>query len=230
VCPEKEGIGRPSTYSSIIDKLLEKKYVEIGTNPQQEYEIECFKKKKEIVISTKKINLGGKQKDLLVPTELGIEIIKYIYEIFPYLCDLKFTSKMEDELDKIINACMTKNILLDELYSKIKNSIDTTNISGVTQATFNKEKKSGVLTTRYGICYYNKETDKYTNIEPYLKWKQLKMEELTDKDIKFISSLPKPIEHLGKKYNLHLGKYGIYLKDNKNNNHKLDKKLWDTYY
>jgi len=227
---EKEGIGRPSTYSSIIDKLLEKKYVEIGTNPQQEYEIECFKKKKEIVISTKKINLGGKQKDLLVPTELGIEIIKYIYEIFPYLCDLKFTSKMEDELDKIINACMTKNILLDELYSKIKNSIDTTNISGVTQATFNKEKKSGVLTTRYGICYYNKETDKYTNIEPYLKWKQLKMEELTDKDIKFISSLPKPIEHLGKKYNLHLGKYGIYLKDNKNNNHKLDKKLWDTYY
>ena len=230
---EKEGIGRPSTYSSIIDKLLEKKYVEIGTNPQQEYEIECFKKKKELVISTKKINLGGKQKDLLVPTELGIEVIKYIYEIFPYLCDLKFTSKMEDELDKIINACMTKNILLDELYSKIKNSIDATNVSGVTQATFNnssnKEKKSGVLTTRYGICYYNKDTDKYTNIEPYLKWKQLKMEDLTDKDIKFISSLPKPIEHLGKKYNLHLGKYGIYLKDKKNNNHKLDKKLWDTY-
>jgi len=230
---EKEGIGRPSTYSSIIDKLLEKKYVEIGTNPQQEYEIECFKKKKDLIISTKKINLGGKQKDLLVPTELGIEVIKYIYEIFPYLCDLKFTSKMEDELDKIINACMTKNVLLDELYSKIKNSIDTTNVSGVTQATFNnssnKEKKSGVITTRYGICYYNKNTDKYTNIEPYLKWKQLKMEELTDKDIKFISSLPKPIEHLGKKYNLHLGKYGIYLKDNKNNNHKLDKKLWDAY-
>jgi len=226
---EKEGIGRPSTYSSIIDKLLEKKYVEIGTNPQQEYEIECFKKKKDLIVSTKKINLGGKQKDLLVPTELGIEVIKYIYEVFPYLCDLKFTSKMEDELDKIINACMTKNVLLDELYAKIKNSIDATNFSERKNITVNKEKKTGIQTTRYGICYYNKDTDKYTNIEPYLKWKQLKMEELTDKDIKFISSLPKPIEHLGKKYNLHLGKYGIYLKDNKNNNHKLDKKLWDTY-
>jgi DNA topoisomerase-1 len=233
---EKEGIGRPSTYSSIIDKLLEKKYVEIGSNPQQEYEIECFKKKKDIVTSTKKINLGGQQKDLLVPTELGLEVIKYIYEIFPYLCDLKFTSKMEDELDKIINATMTKNVILNELYTKIKYSIENAN-----NDTFNyvdsihsgeqvsKEKKTGVITTRYGVCYYNKELDKYTNIEPYLKWKKKGKEELTEEDIKFISSLPKPIEYLGKKYDLHLGKYGIYLKDNKNNNHKLDKKLWNNY-
>ena len=234
---EKEGIGRPSTYSSIIDKLLEKKYVEIGTNPQQEYEIECFKKKKDLVISTKKINLGGQQKDLLVPTDLGLEVIKYIYEIFPYLCDLKFTSKMEDELDKIINAKMTKDVILNELYEKIKFSVVTANVDLVNACgmhgddeKINKEKKTGILTTRYGICYYNKELDKYTNIEPYLKWKKKSKDELSEEDIQFISSLPKPIEYLGKKYNLHLGKYGIYLKDNKNNNHKLDKKLWNNYY
>jgi DNA topoisomerase-1 len=233
---EKEGIGRPSTYSSIIDKLLGKKYVEIGTNPQQEYEIECFKKKKDLVISTKKINLGGQHKDLLVPTELGLEVIKYIYEIFPYLCDLKFTSKMEDELDKIINANMTKDIILNELYTKIKYSIENANINDLNSCSIHKdgekimkEKKTGIITTRYGICYYNKELDKYTNIEPYLKWKKKGKDELTDEDIGFISSLPKPIEYLGKKYDLHLGKYGIYLKDNKNNNHKLDKKLWGNY-
>ena len=236
---EKEGIGRPSTYSSIIDKLLEKKYVEIGTNPQQEYEIECFKKKKDIVISTKKINLGGTQKDLLVPTELGIDVIKYIYEMCPYLCDLKFTSKMEDELDKIINATITKDVILNELYTKIKHSIDAANVSTNSSNGYNnnnntnnnnsKEKKTGVLTTRYGVCYYNKDLDKYTNIEPYLKWKKITKEGLTAKDIDFISSLPKPIEHQGKKYNLLLGKFGIYLKDNKNNNHKLDKTLWSMY-
>ena len=236
---EKEGIGRPSTYSSIIDKLLEKKYVEIGTNPQQEYEIECFKKKKDIVISTKKINLGGTQKDLLVPTELGIDVIKYIYEMCPYLCDLKFTSKMEDELDKIINATITKDVILNELYKKIKHSIDAANVStnssnggnnNNNNNTNSKEKKTGVLTTRYGVCYYNKDLDKYTNIEPYLKWKKITKEGLTAKDIDFISSLPKPIEHQGQKYNLLLGKYGLYLKDNKNNNHKLDKKLWGMYF
>ena len=233
---EKEGIGRPSTYSSIIDKLLEKKYVEIGTNPQQEYEIECFKKSKTFVISAKKINLGGKQKDLLVPTELGLEVIKYIFETFPYLCDLKFTSKMETELDKIINANITKDVILKELYAKIKFSIDnakdykgTINTTNDTNDNTKKIKETGIHTTRYGICYYNKDLDKYTNIESYLKWKKITKEKLTAKDINFISSLPKPIEYLGIKYNLYLGKYGIYLKDNKNNNHKLDKNLWNTY-
>ena len=234
---EKEGIGRPSTYASIIDKLLDKKYVEIGTNPQQEYEIECFKKKKSGLIQTmKKINLGGKQKDLLVPTELGLEVIKYIFELFPYLCDLKFTSNMEDELDKIMNASITKEVLLNDLYAKIKASIasiasvpDTVGGNGDGNGVA-KEKKTGILTTRYGVCYYNKDTDKYTNIEPYLKWKQITKEQLTERDITFISSLPKPIEYGGKKYNLLIGKYGIYLKDNKNNNHKLDKKLWNDYY
>jgi DNA topoisomerase-1 len=246
---EKEGIGRPSTYSSIIDKLIEKKYVEIGTNPQQEYEIECFKKKEakatkatkatkakpsdELIISQKKINIGGKQKDLLVPTDLGIEVIKYIYEVFPYLCDLKFTSKMEDELDKIINASITKDVILKDLYTKVTGSItancgDTLG-TGANAGKTTSEKKTGVLTTRFGICYYNKDLDKYTNIESYLKWKKKSKEELTEKDIAFISSLPKPIEYLGNKYHLHLGKYGIYLKDNKNNNHKLDKKLWGVY-
>lgn len=256
---EKEGIGRPSTYSSIIDKLLDKKYVEIGTNPSQEYEVECFKKKEgkavkavkdakavkavkdtkakprdELVISLKKINLGGKQKDLLVPTDLGIEVIKYIYEVFPYLCDLKFTSKMEDELDKIINAGITKDVILKDLYTKIMGSItancgDTLGSKGSNASKSSGEKKTGVLVTRFGICYYNKELDKYTNIDPYLKWKKKTKEELTEKDIVFISSLPKPVEYLGKKYHIHLGKYGIYLKDNKNNNHKLDKKLWESY-
>lgn len=232
---EKEGIGRPSTYASIIDKLLEKKYVEIGTNPQQEYEVECFKKKKSgLVMTTKKINLGGKQKDLLVPTELGLEVIKYIFELFPYLCDLKFTSKMEDELDKIINASITKDVILNDLFTKIKSSIREADVDvsvrGSGGGDVAKEKKTGILTTRYGVCYYNKETDKYTNIEPYLKWKQITKEALTERDITFISSLPKPVVYLGKKYNLLIGKYGIYLKDNKNNNHKLDKKLWGDFY
>ncbi|VTS07093.1 type I DNA topoisomerase [Tuwongella immobilis] len=70
---EKEGIGRPSTYASIISVIQTRGYVE--------------------------------QKDRkFFATSVGKVVTDLLVGSFPKIMDLKFTSKMEDELDQIETA------------------------------------------------------------------------------------------------------------------------------
>jgi len=87
------------------------------------------------------------------------------------------------------------------------------------------EMKTGITNTKYGYCYYNADTKKYTNIESYLKWKNKNVNELTNNEIKFIASLPKLLDDGNV---LHIGPYGLYLKNN-NTNIRLDKSKWESF-
>ena len=221
---EKEGIGRPSTYSSIIDKLFQKKYVNKGPNPSINININNFlkKHKKNIKITNKEIKTGGKNTDLLVPTDLGIKSILYLQDIIPFLLNINFTSEMENALDKISNGEITKENILQQFYNKILPIIDT----NTNNNSFNNTKKTGIIKSKYGYCYYHEKDNRYVNIEPYLTWKKKTVDDLETKEIEFLSSLPKQVEN--NNY-LHIGKYGLYLKDSSGNNIKLDKKKWNDY-
>jgi DNA topoisomerase I len=222
---EKEGIGRPSTYASIIDKLYIRKYVIKGKNPSKNVSINNLikKHKKDIKIITKDIKTGGKNSDLLVPTDLGIKSIEYLNTIIPFLLNINFTAEMENALDKISIGEITKDNILQQFYDKIYPII---NIHGNINNNFENKRKTGIIKSKYGYCYYHEKDNRYTNIEPYLSWKKKSVEQLENKEITFLGSLPKKLED---GMMLHIGKYGLYLKDNNNKNIKLDKKKWDSF-
>ena len=99
---EEKGIGRPSTFASLIDKIGERKYVE-----KQNIEgktIECLdfllddtKKITEIPCSKE----FGNEKGKLVIQPLGIIVIEFLIKHFNVFFDYSYTKEMENDLDLI---------------------------------------------------------------------------------------------------------------------------------
>jgi len=90
---EEDGIGRPSTYASIILTLVLRNYI-------------------------------VREKSYLGPTELGTLICDLLIEYFSIIMDVKFTARMEEELDMVEEGKMEYHELLHEFYKPFKKELD----------------------------------------------------------------------------------------------------------
>ena len=99
---EEKGIGRPSTFASIIDKIIERKYVE--KQNVEGKQVECIDfvlddTNKITEIASKKE--FGNEKGKLVIQPLGVIVIEFLLLHFPSFFEYSYTKDMEDNLDKI---------------------------------------------------------------------------------------------------------------------------------
>ena len=101
---ERKGIGRPSTFASLVGTVLEKEYAKKEDKPPREidvtsYHIEKINQWPPIrQIQKKKV---GAEKQKLSPTPLGLSVHDFCVREFPHLFDYGFTKKMEDRLDLV---------------------------------------------------------------------------------------------------------------------------------
>jgi DNA topoisomerase-1 len=93
---EKEGIGRPSTYATIIHKI---------TSPERGY----------IEVKDRRF----------YATQIGKEVTDLLIEHFPKVMDLKFTSHMEEELDQIEAKQARYNEVLNEFWGPFSEALKT---------------------------------------------------------------------------------------------------------
>uniref|UniRef100_A0A6C0D0F9 DNA topoisomerase n=1 Tax=viral metagenome TaxID=1070528 RepID=A0A6C0D0F9_9ZZZZ len=109
---EKENIGRPSTYTSILDSI--EKYVTKGRIETKNLSLTHYIKETEIVVEHESKCIEEKNK--LKITDLGEKVTLFCYKYFDSLFNYSYTKEMELFLDNVIDW---KNV--NEQIIKIKN-------------------------------------------------------------------------------------------------------------
>ena len=223
---EELSIGRPSTYASIISKIQERNYVEKVDIEGEKVKISKLEMKNGKSKKWKDEELVlGKEKQKLVPTEIGRTVNVYLESNFNNIMDYKFTAKLEDDLDKIVDAKLNWVSVLRKFYddlnpkverllkeggSNIKMSNDE--LLGEDLSTGGKVYKS---VTKYGpvVKLVNGDNVKYASVK-----RPLKLDKISLKEALELLKFPKKVGDIDKKeVILNNGKFGLYVSyDGKN--------------
>jgi len=91
---EKEGIGRPSTYATIMNTIRARDYTTHDS------------------------------KKRFTPTELGMTVTKMLSENLPKIMNTSFTAMMEQDLDKIAHGSLERDVLLREFYNTFEKDLN----------------------------------------------------------------------------------------------------------
>lgn len=98
---EEKGIGRPSTFSSLVDKIQERGYVKKEDIKGREILCNDYELENGEIFEIETKREFGNEKSKLVIQPLGIIVMEFLEKHFNELFDYNYTCKMEEILDKI---------------------------------------------------------------------------------------------------------------------------------
>lgn len=120
---EKLGIGRPSTYATIMSAIQTRGYAVKGDSegePREviEFSLKRGKIKREIV--TEKT---GATKGKLLPTPIGELLAGFLVDNFNNIVDYQFTANIEEDLDKIAEHKLERVKMLRDFYEPFQKEV-----------------------------------------------------------------------------------------------------------
>ena len=113
---EELGIGRPSTYATIINTVQVRGYAERGEGEGTPRDIIILKKEGENIVREVIQEKTGADRGKLVPTPAGELISDFLTNHFDKVVDYGFTAEIEDHMDLIAEDKLERNTMLHEFY------------------------------------------------------------------------------------------------------------------
>ena len=127
---EELGIGRPSTYATIMSTIQMRGYAEKGESEGEAREITLIKLQNGAISSEKATEKSGATKGKLVPTPVGELISDFLCDNFNQIVDYDFTAGIEEKLDEIAEAKLTRVKMLKDFYGPFSEQIDAGDLVG----------------------------------------------------------------------------------------------------
>ena len=127
---EELGIGRPSTYATIMSAIQIRGYVEKGPSEGEEREVLVLKLEKDKVSEEKVTEKTGANKGKLIPTPIGELVSDFLCDNFKQIVDYDFTADIEEQLDKIAEAKLTRVKMLKDFYGPFSKTVDASDLVG----------------------------------------------------------------------------------------------------
>ena len=211
---EENGIGRPSTFASLVDKIQERKYVEKQNIIGKEIESIDYCLQDNNISEFVSSREFGNEKNKLVIQPLGIIVIEFLLEKFDMFFNYEYTREMENTLDKISNGQFIWYELCNGCFNELTNV--TSQLQDLIKFSLKLDDNHTLIIGKYGpvVKCTDKKDPKKVSFLPVKKNIDLKNTQLTLDDVLDNTVVDKEAigKYKGQDLFIKNGKYGMYAK------------------
>jgi DNA topoisomerase-1 len=166
---ENLGIGRPSTYSTIIDTIQTRKYVDKADVPGTTIGCNIYTLRQyetNVHVDTVEKTFG-KESGKLVLEPVGKLVVEFLLDKFDTLFSYDFTKKMEESLDQVASGLIPWYKVCDECNKQIKMLVS--NLAKLEKKVYTVEGDWILLFSKDGAKLVNQVTKEFKSIKYGLK-------------------------------------------------------------
>ena len=139
---EELGIGRPSTYATIIDTVQTRGYVEKGEGEGTPRDVVVLSLDDSAVNREVVQEKTGADKGKLIPTPSGELIADFLTDHFEQVVDYGFTASVEEHFDDIAESKLERNKMLEDFYTPFHKLIERS--GGIDRSSVGESREIGI--------------------------------------------------------------------------------------